>query len=111
MDSNLKGNIGESVALNYFLKNGYEVYVPFGTATSCDMIVFRDGISLRVSVKSGSRQSRNGKYEINIRQQVKRKSVPFKQESCDILFLYVIPEDRFKILNSKDVTNKNIITI
>jgi len=111
MDSNLKGNIGESVALNYFIKEGYEVYIPFGTAISCDFIVLKNNIVLRVSVKSGSRMSPSGKYEINIRQQIKHKSIPFNNKSIDLLFLYVIPEDRFKILEAKDIKNKNIITI
>jgi hypothetical protein len=112
MNCNYQGNLAESVALNYFIKEGYEVYTPFGTALSCDMVVFKNGISQRVSVKSGSRLSKNGKkYEINIRQQTRSGSISFNKESCDILFLYATPINKFKIIESKIVKNRNIITI
>lgn len=111
MDSNLKGNIGESAALAYFIKEGYEVYLPFGTATSCDLIVMKLGVVSRVSVKTTSSKHKNGKYKVRIRQGKLNKQIPFNNDASDILFIYIQPENRYCILFSKDVKTGFELTI
>jgi len=54
MNSNLQGNIGESKALAYLIDEGYTVYLPFGTASKNDMIIEKDNVIQRVSVKTSS---------------------------------------------------------
>lgn len=111
MNSNMKGNIGEAEALKYFLKEGYEVYLPFGTASKCDMIVTKDNITSRVSVKTTCSKVKNGKYSVRIRQGKMNKDIPFDNTSSDILFIYVLPEDRIVILKSLDITAKMAIYV
>ena len=105
MNTNLKGNIGEAKALEYFIKEGYEVYLPFGTASKCDMVVSKNGIVQRVSVKTTSK-SKNNKYFVRIKQGKLNKEVPFDKEGSDLLFIYLLPIDKIFIFNSKDITQK-----
>lgn len=112
MDTNLKGNIGEAKALWYFVKEGYEVYLPFGTASKCDMIVSKDNKTFRVSVKTTSRKSKSGKnYLVKIKQGKLNSQVHFNNEDSDLLFVYLIPEDKYIIFESKNITQKSEITI
>ena len=103
MNSNLKGNIGEAKALSYFISNGYEVYIPFGTATKCDLIVLKDNVSYRVSEKTTSSIDKNGSYNVRIKQGKLNEQKPFNKEESDFLFIYIIPEDRCILLKSKEV--------
>ena len=103
MNSNLKGNIGEAKALNYFISNGYEVYLPFGTATKCDLIVLKDNITYRVSVKTTSSLNSSGSYNVRISQGKMKDDTPLDKEASDILFVHIIPEDRNVVLQTKDI--------
>jgi hypothetical protein len=106
MTSNQQGNIGEGIALSYFLSEGYEVYLPFGTAGKCDMIIMKDNITKRVSVKTCSSEPRNGSYRVKIRQGKLNKEIPFNKETSDILFVYLVGPKRIHIFETQDVTNK-----
>jgi hypothetical protein len=111
MDSNAKGNLGEAKALLYFTSNGYEVYLPFGTASKCDMLVLKDNITQRVSVKSTTSKSPSGRYKVRLRQSKMNEIKPFDNLASDLLFVYIIPEDNIVILESKSIANKNEIVI
>ena len=47
----LKGAEREALVTTDFLKRGFEVFTAFGTGMSCDMIVSKYGLLLRVEVK------------------------------------------------------------
>lgn len=112
MNTNLQGNIGEAKALHYFISEGYEVYLPFGTASKYDMIVCKDNNTYKVSVKTtSSKSSTLGKYSLRIGQGKLRNRVAFNKEESDLLFAYILPEDKFIIFNSKDITQQFEITI
>ncbi len=110
MNTNLQGNIGEAKALQYFIENEYEVYLPFGTASKCDMIIVKDGKVERVSVKTCSGLTR-GRYMVRIRQGKLNQQIPFDKSSSDILFVYVIPLDKIFTFNSKDIKNGFELTL
>lgn len=111
MTSNQKGNIGEAKAILYFTAEGYTVFTPLGVATPFDLIIYKDGLLKRVSVKSSCDKVKSGKYEVRLGQTVRRGELPFDSDSCDILFLYVLPEDRFVVIETKSFTNTKSITI
>ena len=111
MNSNLQGNIGEAVAIQYFIEQEYEVYLSFGTATKSDLVVVKDNVSYRVSVKTTSRISKSGRYAANIAQGKLRNTVPFDPLGSDILFIYVIPTKQYYIFNSSEITNRRTITV
>lgn len=111
MDTNAKGNLGESRAITYFIKNGYEVYLPFGTGTINDMIVVKDNKSLRVSVKSTSTKIKSGKWEVRLRQKTTSGVVLFDRNKTDILIVYIIPEDRIVFIDISELENKTSISV
>lgn len=111
MNSNLKGNIGEAKALSYFISNGYEVYIPFGTATKCDLIVLKDNKTYRVSVKSTSSKNKSGSYNVRLRQSKMNEDKPFRKEDSDLLFVYIIPENKHLVLKSKDINVINTLSV
>jgi hypothetical protein len=109
MDTNLQGNIGESKAVTYFIANGYNVYLPFGTASSNDMII------KRVSVKTTKTRTRcvneTKKYIVKIRQGKLNSQIPFNNQGSDILCVYILPEDKIVLLISNEITAKYEITV
>src|SRR5688572_6315493 len=111
MDTNRKGNIGEAKVLSYFIQEGYEVYIPFGTATTNDLVVIKDNKSYRVSVKSTSTRTDSGKWEVRIRQSSHKGRTLFDKNKTDLLAIYIIPEDRIVILNSQDISTVSSISI
>lgn len=111
MDTNIKGNLGEAKALHYFISNGYEVFTSFGTASSCDMIVLKDGITQRVSVKTTTSITPSGKYRVDLRQKGHKNHKDFDSTTSDLLFFYVIPEDRVVLLETKSLDRATYITI
>lgn len=111
MDTNQQGNIGESIALSHFLSEGYEVYLPFGTASKCDMIIVKDNLTKRVSVKTCGSKPTKGKYVVKIRQGKMNKQVPFDASSSDILFIYIVESNKIHIFESKNITQRFEIRI
>lgn len=111
MDTNLKGNLGESKALYYFISNGYEVFTSFGTASSCDMVVLKNNLIQRVSVKSTTRITPSGKYIIDLRQRGHKNHKTFDNTASDLLFIYVIPEDRIELIETKSIDSTSTLTI
>lgn len=103
MNTNLQGNIGESKVLAYFIAEGYNVYLPFGTAIKNDMIIEKDNVIKRVSVKTANTKSKTGRYKVRIRQGKLNKQIPFDNKSTDILAVYVLQEDKVIVLNSTDI--------
>jgi hypothetical protein len=112
MNCNLQGNLAEAEALKYFVSLGYEVYLPFGTASTVDMIVCNEEETLRVSVKSTSLPSKTkGKWRVNLSQNVRDGRICFKPEKCDLVFVYIVPEDRIIVFDSKDIKVKTELTV
>lgn len=105
MDTNYKGNLGEAKVLAYFIEEGYEIYTSFGTASSNDMIVIKDNIVSRVSVKSTTMKTESGTWNVRLRQRRAGKDYPFDKTKTDIIAIYIIPENRIVILKSKDIDN------
>lgn len=111
MNSNLKGNIGEAKAVAYFIENGFEVYLPFGTAVKCDMVVVKNNITQRVSVKTTSSKGKSGKYKVKIRQGKLNSQIAFNKEESDLLFVYVLPTEKSYLLKSKDIKPRFELTL
>lgn len=115
MNTNLQGNIGEAKALAYFIEKGYNVYLPFGTASTNDMIIEKNCELKRVSVKTTKTKAKavgeTNKYIVKIRQGKLNNQIPFNSNASDIVCVYILPENRFVLLNSKEITNKYEITV
>jgi hypothetical protein len=105
MNTNLQGNIGEAKVMNYFIENGYTVYLPFGTASKNDMIIEKDNIIERVSVKTSNTKNKSGNYKVRIRQGKLNKQIPFDKNSCEILAIYILPEDKIVLKKATEIVS------
>lgn len=110
-----KGRIGESAATFYFTQNGYEVYLPVFGNTGADLVVSKDGILYRVEVKSTSFKLPSGKYKVALRQIRPNRTgntiKKFNGNSSDLLFIYVEPENRSLVLDSKNLHDRSSIDV
>lgn len=61
-----KGRCGLSLAIAYFGSNGYTVAIPLNDTQDYDLIIDKDGILNRVSVKFTGRQC-DGHYVVDLR--------------------------------------------
>ena len=113
-----QGNLGLTKAMDYFYTNGYNVSIPLNDTQSYDLVVEKNGIFSRVSVKTSRFKKNDKSYEVQLRntggnRTGKCRQVPFSNASCDLLFiytydgcLYLIPSSEIKSINCICVGNK-----
>jgi PD-(D/E)XK endonuclease len=85
-----QGDLGEHMALEWFVWNGYGVYLPFGHSPDVDLVVERDGARLGVQVKT-STVFRNQRWEFSVCTRGGNQSwnglvKRFSSRRCDVLF-------------------------
>lgn len=101
------GTIGELKVSSYFAALGYSIYINVGGKGRSDIVVVKDDISYRVQVKS-TRLMRHGSWKVNLRtNRSKKKS--WDPSCCDVLAIYIEPEDRVELFDPNKV--KNSLTI
>lgn len=106
MKSFEQGNLAEAKAIPYFLERGFNVSIPFGTSSPYDLIVEREGRCYRVSVKSTSHKDNAFSWRVKIAQYARKKELPFDSKTSDLLFVYIVPENRCEIFHSKEIGAK-----
>ncbi len=98
-----KGRVGLSLAIAYFGCNGYTVSIPLNDTQDYDLIIDKNSILNRVSVKYTGRDF-NGVFEVSLRSMGgsgKQYYGNFGDSSADLLFivtgnntLYLIPKEK-----------------
>jgi len=111
MNNNLKGDIGEAKAILYFREKDYHVFGGLFGHEPFDLVVCKDDKTLRVSVKTSEKRSNQSSYEFNISINTRGGPLPFDQNSCDILFFYLMAHDKICVVDSKTVTTKMTASI
>lgn len=113
MDINNRGLFSELKVAQYFIQQDYEVFTAMSGHASFDMVVYKDIQMWRVSVKSTETIDLNsgGSYAVRIGQRTRKGQTPFDNTTSDILAIYIVPEDRVVLFESKDITNKYQINI
>jgi len=104
------GILGEAKVLTYFVENGYNVYTPFDGHSPFDLVVYKDNVLQRVSVKSTQKRSYR-RWSVSVGQKyrntkdgiVKHVCTKFDNTSCDLVAIYIIPEDRIVIIDAKTI--------
>ena len=102
MDRKLKGRVAEAKALAWFIENEYDVYTPFVEGSAVDLVVIKDGVVQRVSVKYTS-QKEHQKWKVrlsNVSRQRDGSHVEriFDSKSVDLVAAYIGPEDRVVVI-------------
>lgn len=109
------GVLGEAAVLKELILLGYTVFTQFDGQSPFDMVAYKDDELYRVSVKSTSVRAENGKYVAQIKRvrinSGKNTIFPFDPDSCDILAVYIIPEDRVVLYDAKTITTKTVLQV
>ena len=94
-NSRAVGNIGEAVAIAEFSKMGIPVYIPFGQNTPVDMIIYINGMYLKVQVKTTEtvKNHRHMEFSISRTNGFTNSSIPYKRDEVDLFFLYCVELD------------------
>lgn len=112
MDSNGKGNIGEAKIIAYFLEQGYDVFTSFGTASKIDLVIHKDGLLQKVSVKATAyKDPRCNSWRVAITQSTRKGTTIFDNTKVDLLAVYIIPENRVMIFDAKAIITKRTVSI
>lgn len=110
-----KGSLGEAKAICWLIENGYKVFTPFdGTNEHFDLIAYKDSILFRVSVKATS-YIRRKNYVVTLKNQHYRSNrleyKYFDNTACDLLLVYILPENRIVVIDPKTILSKLQVTI
>lgn len=109
MDSKTKqGSIGEAKVICKLLEEGYSVFTQFSGKASFDMIAEKDGELKRIEVKSTRTKSKSKNYwSVQLKKvrpnRSQNKIVRFDKNQCDILAVYIEPEDKVVLINSDTI--------
>lgn len=121
--SKIKGRVGASIAMQWFLSRGYMVSIPVDP-TTYDLVVESDDGLKRVQVKTTQRLGRSGAYQVKITRSVymanaalnargRYVTVPYEPETVDYFFitagdgrLYLIPLTAVRGLTELALTGK-----
>ena len=102
-----KGRLAEAKVVAQLVELGYEVYLPFGGNTSCDLIALRTGVLKRVEIKFTSDRTGPDSFEVSLRQirpnRSGNKVKKFDATQADILAIFVV--DTNDVILFEDTTS------
>lgn len=108
------GRLGEAAVLKHFVSEGYEIFSPLFGNTSIDLIVIKEGKVFRVEVKT-TKFAKGSSYEVQLRSSRPNRTGTtirkFDGNRCDLLAIYVEPEDRVIVKTAKDLDGRSTISI
>ncbi|MCL4400014.1 group I intron-associated PD-(D/E)XK endonuclease [Patescibacteria group bacterium] len=114
MNTKERGDIAVGEAINYFLKNGYEVSLPIGDKRHYDFLIEKEGKINRIQVKFAGIQKTKNQCRVGLRitggNQSFHYAKKYPDDAFDFLFVYTERDEKY-LLPWKEVTCRNEITI
>ena len=80
-----------SFVMNKLIILGYEVYVPFGSGASCDLIAVKDNKTQRVEVETSSKLHKSGAPVFDLRSNRNGVNYFFDSTKSDLLACFSVP--------------------
>lgn len=110
-----KGILGEAQVLLELVKNDYEIFLPYSDGTPFDLVAYKEGLLYRVSIKFTS-SLRGNSWLVTLKNVSRRNDGEccvkhFDKTECDLLAVYIQPENRVVFLNSCDINSISQISI
>ena len=109
----LQGNLGLSKAIHFFVSNGYCVSIPLNDTQGYDLVIEKEGILLRVQVKTSRGLTDHGSYTVQLRNtggENHTRKVSFDNTKQDLLFIYTADENMY-LIPSKEILAINSICV
>lgn len=114
MNTKERGDLAVGQAINFFIKNKYEVCLPIGDKRDYDLVIEKDGVLQKVQVKFAGLYARGNVCKVGLRitggNQSFLYSKKYKQNAFDLLFVYTEKGEVY-LLPWKDVTFRNELSI
>jgi Holliday junction resolvase-like predicted endonuclease len=111
----LISSTGEAKVVYELTSKGYHIFNQVTGKAPFDLIAYKDDKLIRVSVKTVSVKNKWGSYEAQLRRIRSNKTSNtihlFDKNECDILAIYIFPEDLVFYINPKDLSSLAIFTI
>jgi hypothetical protein len=104
------GAIGELAAQKYFVERNYEIFIPLDGHSEFDFIIYCQPEMLRVSVKTATKR-KNKSYRVDLRQNRYNGKQSFDCNSCDLLAVYILPEDRIEVFEAAKITQRTSMNV
>lgn len=111
MDSRTRlGALAELKVASELLGRGYEVFVGWGGKTTCDMVAVDGQRVYRVQVKGTGTKAPSGSWIVQLKSVRANRSQNtikrFDASNCEIVGIYIEPEDVVVLLNASDLDGK-----
>ncbi|HAT68306.1 MAG: hypothetical protein A2481_01900 [Candidatus Yonathbacteria bacterium RIFOXYC2_FULL_47_9] len=117
MNTKERGDLAVGQAINFFIKNKYEVCLPIGDKRDYDLVVEKNGKLEKVQVKYAGLYGRSKTCKVGLRitggNQSYSYAKKYKNDSFDILFvytekgeIYVIPWNKLSARNELSIETK-----
>jgi len=111
MNANQKGNVGTSQAAHWFIRNGYEVSIPFGDCARYDMVIEKNGKFKTVQCKfTSSIHPKDGVYRFKPMCMRGKKRVPYREKTIDFFFI-TCTDDKMYLIPGKEFWGKKDISL
>ncbi len=92
MNTKMKGDLAVGQAINYYIKNNYEVCLPIGNKRHYDLIIERGGKIKRVQVKFAGLYKSKNQCRVGLRitggNQSYNYAKKYSDDAFDVLFVY-----------------------
>jgi hypothetical protein len=117
MNTKERGDLAIGQAINFFISNGYEIFLPIGDKRDFDLIIEKDGVLQKVQVKYAGLYTSKKVCKVGLRitggNQSFGYSKKYKKDSFDLLFvftekgeIYLIPWQQIIFRNELSIESK-----
>jgi Holliday junction resolvase-like predicted endonuclease len=111
-----KGTIGELACAAYMAREGYDVFFDTSGKTSFDFIAHKNGILIRVQVKTTStRTPEDTGWIVTLKatrpNRTRSKHIQFDRNSCDVLAVFIEPDNRVVVIQANTIKQKSAIVV
>lgn len=108
-------NLGELKVATELAQQNYSIFVNWGGKASCDLIAIKENEIIRVQVKSTTTRNKYGVWVVQLKTVRSNKTQNtiknFDASTCDLLAIYIAPEDRVLLLPAQQYNGKSIASI
>ena len=113
-DKTRLGALAEAKVIAHFLEQGFEVYTSVTGKSEVDLIICKDRILTKVSVKCAT-QIKGKAVTVQLQSvrsnKTENRIKKFDSRSCDLLAVYILPIDEVRIFDAKNIASSYSINI
>ena len=114
MNTKERGDLAIGQAINYFIKNRFEVCLPIGDKRDYDLVIEKNGNLQKVQVKYAGLYGRSKTCKVGLRitggNQSYSYAKKYTQDSFDILFVYTEKAEIY-VIPWSEIKNRNELSI